>query len=214
MVYNSNDKCECGNEKYYVELVGRLAFCVFGERQHMKHYEKQVETKTVYEGLIVNIRNDMALIQNGKRVPREVVEHPGGVGIVPMTNDKKVLMVKQYRYPMEEELLEIPAGKLGEGEDPLDCAVRELSEETGCTAGRIVDLGATYPSPGFCRETLYLYLALDLEQGDMHLDENELLSVESVGIDALIERIMANELPDAKSIIGVMKAKEYLKGVQ
>ena len=177
----------------------------------MEFYEKQVETRTVYEGLIVDIRSDIAEIQNGKRVPREVVVHPGGVGIVPVTHDKKVLMVRQYRYPMEEELLEIPAGKLEVGEDPMSCAVRELYEETGCKAGKIVDLGAVYPSPGFCQETLFLYLALDLQRGDMHLDEDELLSLEEVGIDELIDQIMANELPDAKSIIGIMKAKKYLE---
>ena len=176
----------------------------------MGFFEKQIETKTVYEGLIVNVRSDIAEIQNGSRVRREVVEHPGGVGIVPVTQDNKVLMVRQYRYPMEEELLEIPAGKLGDNEAPIDCAVRELSEETGCAAGRIIDLGAAYPSPGFCRETLFLFLALDLQQGDMHLDEDELLSVEAIGIDELIELIMENKLPDAKSIIGIMKAKEYL----
>jgi ADP-ribose pyrophosphatase len=176
----------------------------------MKFFEKQLETSTVYEGMIVNVRRDVAELQNGARARREVVEHPGGVGIVPLTKDNKVLMVRQYRYPMEEELLEIPAGKLDEGEDPFECAVRELSEETGCTAGKLVDLGATYPSPGFCREVLHLYLALDLNHGEMHLDENELLSVEPVGIDELIDKIMANELPDAKSIIGIMKAKRYL----
>ena len=178
----------------------------------MDFYEKQIETKTVYEGLIVNIRSDVAELQNGSLVAREVVEHPGGVGIIPVTHENKVLMVRQYRYPMEEELLEIPAGKLDEGEAPIDCAVRELSEETGCTAGRIVDLGAIYPSPGFCKETLYLYLALDLHYGEAHLDENELLRVEAVDIDELIDAIMENKMPDAKTIIGVMKAKEYLCG--
>ena len=177
----------------------------------MEFFEKQIKTKTVYEGLIVNVRSDIAEIQNGKHVPREVVEHPGGVGIVPVTDNNKVLMVRQFRYPMEEELLEIPAGKLGKDEAPIDCAVRELSEETGCKAGRIIDLGAVYPSPGFCRETLFLFLALELQQGDIHLDEDELLSVEPVDIDELIELIMANALPDAKSIIGIMKAKEYLR---
>ena len=181
-----------------------------GEQIIMEFFEKQVETNTVYKGMIVNIRRDIAEIQSGKHVPREVVEHPGGVGIVPVTRDNKVLMVRQYRYPMEEELLEIPAGKLETGEDPLDCAIRELYEETGCIAGEIVDLGAIYPSPGFCKETLFLYLALDLQQGEMHLDEDELLSLEPVSIDDLYDKIMANELPDAKSIIGVMKAKEYL----
>jgi ADP-ribose pyrophosphatase len=176
----------------------------------MVFFEKQAETETVYKGIIVNVRRDIAELQNGNRVEREVVEHPGGVGIVAVTKDNKVLMVRQYRYPMEEELLEIPAGKLDNGEDPFECAVRELSEETGCTAGKYVDLGVIYPSPGFCRESLYLYLALDLEFGEMHLDDNELLSVEQVGIDSLIDKIMANELPDAKSVIGIMKAREYL----
>lgn len=176
----------------------------------MVFFEKQIKTNTLYEGLIVNIRRDVAELQNGSIVPREVVEHPGGVGIIPLTRDNKVLMVRQYRYPMEEELLEIPAGKLDEGEDPLTCAVRELSEETGCTAGEYIDFGAIYPSPGFCRETLFLYLALDLKYGEMHLDEGELLSVEAVALDELIEQIMSNKLPDAKSIIGIMKAKQYL----
>jgi len=177
-------------------------------------YEKQVETKTVYSGMIVDVRQDIAELQNGNRAEREVVVHPGGVGIVAVTNNNKVLMVRQYRYPMEEELLEIPAGKLDGGEDPFLCAKRELSEETGYTAAKYVDLGAIYPSPGFCRETLYLYLALDLEPGDMHLDENELLSVEHVDIDELIDKVMANELKDAKSIVGVMKAKNYLESIR
>jgi ADP-ribose pyrophosphatase len=178
----------------------------------MVFFEKQIETQTVYEGLIVKIRRDRAQLQNGSKAMREVVEHPGGVGIVPVTQDNKVLMVRQYRYPMEEELLEIPAGKLSEGESPIDCAARELSEETGCAAGRLIDMGAIYPSPGFCRETLYLYLALDLRYGEMHLDKDELLSVEAIDIDALLDMIMANEMPDAKSIIGIMKAKQYLAG--
>ena len=179
----------------------------------MEYYEKQIAAKTVYEGLIVNVRLDIAKLQNGEQVAREVVEHPGGVGIVPVTKDNKVLMVRQFRYPMEEEVLEIPAGKLSEGEDPFECAVRELSEETGCTAGKYIDLGASYPSPGFCKEILYIYLALDLQQGEMHLDENELLSVEPIDIDELIDKIMANELPDGKSIIGIMKAKRYLESL-
>lgn len=178
----------------------------------MKFFEKQLETKRVYEGLVVNVRFDKAELQNGSIVSREVVEHSGGVGIVPLTDDNKVLMVRQYRYPMEEELLEIPAGKLGAGEAPLHCAVRELSEETGCKAGEIIDLGAIYPSPGFCRETLYLYLALDLKFGEMHLDEDELLSVEAIDIDELMSQIMANKITDAKTVIGIMKAKKHLEG--
>ena len=176
----------------------------------MEFFEKQITAETVYEGIIVNVRRDIAELQNCSRVQREVIEHPGGVGIVPVTKDNKVLMVRQFRYPMEEEILEIPAGKLDPGETPLGCAIRELSEETGCTAGRYVYLGASYPSPGFCTEIIHIYLALDLRSGEMHPDENELLSVEPVAIDELIGKIMANELPDSKSIIGIMKAKKYL----
>ena len=179
----------------------------------MGFYEKQIETNTVYEGIIINVRRDIAELQNGNRSKREVVEHPGGVGIVAVTEEGKVLMVRQYRYPMEEEVLEIPAGKLDGDEDPFECAKRELSEETGYTAKTYVDFGAMYPSPGFCRETLYLYLALDLVPGEMHLDENELLSVEEIDLDELVERVMNNQLKDAKTIIGVLKAKEYLRSV-
>ncbi|MCL2663918.1 MAG: NUDIX hydrolase [Oscillospiraceae bacterium] len=176
----------------------------------MSFYEKQLESEKVYNGLIVDVRMDIAELQNGRRVRREVVEHPGGVCIVAVTNDNKVLLVKQYRYTMGEELLEIPAGKLEKGEDPFECAVRELSEETGYTADTWISLDMIYPSAGVYKEILYQYLALDLQPGKMHLDENELLSVEEIDIDEVIAKIMANELRDAKTIIGVLKAKNYL----
>jgi len=176
----------------------------------MQFFEKQVETDTKYEGIIVDVKMDVVELQNGNRAKREVVVHPGGVGIVAVTDEKKVVMVRQYRYPMEEELLEIPAGKLDDREDPFECAVRELSEETGYTANKWVNLGKMYPSPGFCRETLYLYLATDLQSGEMHLDHNELLSVEEIPLDELVDLVMHNKLQDAKSVIGILKAKLYL----
>ena len=176
----------------------------------MKFFEEQIETKTLYEGLVVDIKSDVVRLQNGNHSKREVVVHPGGVGIVPLTCDNKIIMVRQYRYCMDEEIIEIPAGKLEYGEDPFECAKRELSEETGCTAGRYVDLGKIYPSPGFCKETLYLYLALDLKRGDMHLDENELLSIEEVDLDVLIDMIKDNKLHDAKSVVAILKTKMYL----
>ena len=176
----------------------------------MKFYEEQIETKTVYKGIVVDVTHDVVKLSNGNLSKREVVVHPGGVGIVPLTDDNKVIMVRQYRYCLEEEMIEIPAGKLEYGEDPFECAVRELSEETGCTAGRFVELGKIYPSVGFCKETLYLYLALDLKRGEMHLDDNELLSIEEVDIDELIDQINSNKMCDAKSIVGILKAKMYL----
>ena len=178
----------------------------------MEYYEKSLKKETVYKGFIVNVRNDVAEIISGKHVRREVVEHPGGVAVVPVAEDGSVLMVRQYRYPMSEELLEIPAGKLEPGEDPYDCAVRELSEETGCTAGEIVSLGAVYPSPGYCGEILHIYLARNLQYGQMHLDEDEFLSVERVPMRMLVEKIMENRIPDAKTIVGLFKAREFLGG--
>lgn len=177
----------------------------------MEFFERQVSTETVYKGRIVNIRNDIAEIKNGRHVIREVVEHPGGVAIVAVDDNGHVMMVRQYRYPMEEELLEIPAGKLEYGEAHYDCAVRELSEETGCTAGKLIFLGPIYPSPGFSKEILYIYLATELAAGDMHLDEDEFLSVEAVPMETLVEKIMASEIKDGKTIIGILKAKKYLE---
>lgn len=177
----------------------------------MDLFEKQVSSEIVYEGRIVTVRNDVAQLFNGKNVAREVVEHPGGVAIVPIYGDNTVITVRQFRYPMMEELLEIPAGKLEYGEDPYECAIRELGEETGCTAGKLIYLGAIYPSPGYSAEILHIYLALDLVDGEMHLDEDEFLHVEKFPIDELVARIMAGQIPDAKTIVGVLKAKKYLE---
>ncbi|NLT13259.1 MAG: NUDIX hydrolase [Clostridiales bacterium] len=177
----------------------------------MEFFEKQISTKTVYQGRIVNVRNDIAELKNGHHVPREVVEHPGGVAVVAVDDNGCVMMVRQYRYPMGEELLEIPAGKLEYCEDHCDCAVRELSEETGCTADHIVFLGPIYPSPGFSKEILYIYLATGLVRGAAHPDEDEFLSVEAVPMETLINKIMAGEIKDGKTIIGILKAQKYLE---
>ena len=176
----------------------------------MSFYEEQVQSELVYNGLIVDIKRDKVKIQTEKLVSREVVIHSGGVGVVALTEDNKVLMVRQYRYPIGEETLEIPAGKLSVGENPLECAKRELSEETGAAASRYTSLGYVYPSPGYSTEVLHLYLAQDLFFGDMHLDEDELLSVESVDIDELLNHVMSGKIKDAKTVIGVLKTKELL----
>ncbi|NLB29762.1 MAG: NUDIX hydrolase [Clostridiales bacterium] len=170
--------------------------------------------ETVYEGKIVNLRSDRVRLKNGKVVPREVVEHPGGVVIAAVTDSGGIMAVRQYRYCVSEELLELPAGKLERGEYPLDCAKRELSEETGCTAENWVDLGKIYPSPGFCEEILYIFLATGLRHGEAHPDEDEFLSVCEVSFDAFWEMIMSNSLPDAKTIAGVVKAERYLKNLE
>lgn len=174
-------------------------------------YEKTIEKNTVYEGVIVNVRRDKAELVNGKVVGREVVEHPGGVTVIPVEPDGTVWCVRQFRYPFGREMLEIPAGKLERGEDPFDCAVRELSEETGLTADEFVYLGPCCTSPGFSTEVLHIYLALGLHQGAMHLDPDEFLNVEKYGLEELTDRVMSGEIDDAKTIIAVLKAKRYLE---
>lgn len=174
-------------------------------------YEKTIEKNTVYEGVIVNVRRDKAELVNGKVVGREVVEHPGGVTVIPVEPDGTVWCVRQFRYPFGREMLEVPAGKLERGEDPFDCAVRELSEETGLTADEFVYLGPCCTSPGFSTEVLHIYLALGLHQGAMHLDPDEFLNVEKYGLGELTDRVMSGEIDDAKTIIAVLKAKRYLE---
>ena len=174
-------------------------------------YEKTIEKNTVYEGVIVNVRRDKAELVNGKVVGREVVEHPGGVTVIPVEPDGTVWCVRQFRYPFGRDMLEVPAGKLERGEDPFDCAVRELSEETGLTADEFVYLGPCCTSPGFSTEVLHIYLALGLHQGAMHLDPDEFLNVEKYGLEELTDRVMSGEIDDAKTIIAVLKAKRYLE---
>ena len=176
----------------------------------MECIEKRVDGETKYSGIIVKVRLDRAELENGKIVRREVVEHPGGVGILPVDENGVCYMVRQFRYPFQRQLLEIPAGKLEYGEDPLECAVRELSEETGFTADRLVYMGKCLTSPGFSSETLHIYLALGLHAGRSHLDEDEFLNVEKHSIAELCGMAERNELEDAKTIIAVLKAERYL----
>jgi len=177
----------------------------------MEFFEKCLDSQRIFEGKIFKVRKDKVLISDGSIHPREIVEHNGGVAVVPVTDNGDVLMVRQFRYAVGKELLEIPAGKLEEGEEPSECARRELSEETGCTASKWVYMGEMYPTPGYCQETLHIFLATGLKQGEMHLDEGELLAVERVPMKTLCEMIFANKLPDAKTVFGVLKAREHMK---
>ncbi len=174
-------------------------------------FEERIDGETLYRGVIVDVRLDHARLVNGDVVRREVVEHPGGVGVIPVEADGTVWCVRQFRYPFSREMLEIPAGKLEKGEKPLPAAVRELAEETGLSAGRMVYLGPCCTSPGFSTEVLHLYLALELRRGEAHPDEDEFLNVEKHSLEALAEMVMSGEIDDGKTIIAVLKARRYLE---
>ena len=136
-------------------------------------------------------------------------EHVGGVGVLPIDRDGNIILVRQFRYPYGEEILEIPAGKLdhGESESAADCGARELREETGCTAGRIVPLGCVYPSPGFLTEVVNLFAALDLTEGEMQPDEDEFVEVVRLPIAQVEKMIMDNEIRDAKTAVAMYRAR-------
>jgi len=173
----------------------------------MDYSEKTLSREEIYRGRVVELHRDRILLPDGRESVREVMEHPGGVTVLPMDEQGNVYCVRQYRYPVGKHLLEAPAGKLEPGEDPLECAVRELSEETGFTADEPIDLGRIYPSPGYSAEILYLYLARGLHAGEMHLDEGEFLDVEKHSLDELTELVMRGELSDGKTVAAVLKVK-------
>lgn len=168
----------------------------------VKFEEKTIDSKEIYDGKVLKLRLDTVELQDGSSSKREIVEHSGGVAVVAVTDSGELLMVRQYRKAMEMELLELPAGKLEVGEDPLECAGRELREETGYKAGSIELLSEFYTAPGFCSEKVYVYIAKELEFVGESLDEGEFLEVEKYGVEEL-ENLLS-ELQDAKSIIGVM----------
>ncbi|MBP2649778.1 MAG: hydrolase [Firmicutes bacterium] len=168
--------------------------------------EKLIEKKTILAGKVLNVRVDRVLLPNGKETTREVVTHPGAVAVVPRLADGSIIMVRQYRYPVGEMLLEIPAGKLNYGEDPDDCAGRELEEETGYVAGKMTKLGSIYSTPGFSDEILHLYMAEDLRQTAQNLDEDEFLAVETYSSQDIRAMLADNIIQDAKSVAGLLLA--------
>jgi len=169
--------------------------------------EKTVESKVVYQGKVLSLRLDDVTLPNGKSSKREVVEHAGAVTVVAVTNEQKVLLVKQYRYPVGEVLLELPAGGLNQGEAPLKCAKRELKEETGWEATDWEELPTFYTTPGFTNEKMYLFLAKNLTYTGQNLDEDEFIQVVSVPLDETLNMIQRGEIRDAKSIVGILLAK-------
>lgn len=173
--------------------------------------EKTVSQDVRFRGRVISLRVDDALLPNGNHATREVVEHPGGVCVAALTEQNELLFVRQFRYPFGEVLLELPAGKLDRGgEDPLEAGKRELREETGAVADKYRSLGKLYPSPGFCNEIIYLYLAEGLSFGESDPDEDEFLECERIPLDRAVEMVLQNEITDAKTQVAILKVAALL----
>lgn len=171
-------------------------------------YERTENVQGIYNGRVVNFHVDDITLCNGEKATRECVDHPGGVGIIALTDDEYVYMVRQFRYPYKESIYEIPAGKREKGEDPLETGKRELQEECGIVAENYIDLGRIYPSPGYTNEEIYLYAATGLTEVEQNLDEDEFLQVTKMKLTTLITKIMSGEITDAKTIAAAFKLKE------
>lgn len=176
--------------------------------------EERVSSEDIYQGRILHVTRDTVRLENGTEAIREVVHHPGGACIVPINEAGEVLMVRQFRYPHGCETLEIPAGKLEYGEDPALCARRELKEEVGAEADFFQPLGCLYPTPAYDKEVIYMYLAQGLHFSEQHLDEDEFLDVVKLPLYEAVQRVMRNEIPDAKTQIALLKTMMLITGVE
>jgi len=177
----------------------------------MTYEEKTMKCDKIYEGKIVSLRIDTVELPDKKYSKREIVEHPGGVGVVAFTDEGKMLLVKQYRKAIDRVILELPAGKLEVNEEPRETALRELREETGYTADKLEYLLEFYTSPGFSTEKIYLFLAKGLTKGEQELESGEFIQVEDYSIEELNKMIDRGEIMDSKTLIGINMAKDIIK---
>ena len=173
--------------------------------------EKTMKSEKIYEGKVVNLRIDTVELPDKKYSKREIVEHPGAVGIITVTDDNCLILVKQFRKPIERFLLEIPAGKLEVNEEPRETANRELKEETGYSSNKMEYLMEFYTSAGFSNEKVYLFLATDLVEGTPCPDSGEFIEVVKISIEDLLKMVDRGEIVDSKTIIGINLADKYIK---
>ena len=171
---------------------------------------KLLKSKILYKGKVFNHQVDEIEYTSGNIGIREIAIHPGGAVVIPVKNDGKIILVKQFRYPLQKTLIELPAGKLDKNEDPLICATRELEEETGYKAKDVKKLGQIYTAPGYCTEILHIYLAKRLTPGNHNREEGELgMEILEYSLPEIEEMISSGEITDAKTIAGIYYLKNH-----
>lgn len=171
----------------------------------MELFEKTIEHKELFNGNVIKLCVDEVELENGHRATREVINHPGGVCIAALTEDDELLLVRQFRYPYKEVVLELPAGKLEKGQTPLENGKRELTEETGAVGYSYFSLGQLYPSPGYCAEIIHLYFCRVKSFGSNNPDEDEFLKTEKIPLSHAVEMVLNNQIPDSKTQIAILK---------
>lgn len=166
----------------------------------MKLEEKLLEEKLVHKGAFLKIVNQKVKLPNGKITSRDIVKHPGAVAIVAFLGEDKIILIEQFRKALDEVILEIPAGKLNNMEEPIKAAIRELKEETGYMTEQVEYLGKFATAPGFCDEIIYIFKAENLKKGDVALDEDEFINVKTYSINEIKTMIKNGDIKDAKTI--------------
>ena len=172
--------------------------------------ERTVQTKTVHKGTFLTFKRDEVLLPNGSNGIREWIKHPGAVCCIPILPDGKIALIKQYRYPVKKEMIEIPAGKLDQNETPEECAQRELEEEIGYKASKLTFLANIHPAVGFTDEKMWLYLAEGLVKTKQSLDADEFLEIIPTKLNEAVDMVWSGKITDVKTIIGILWAQRTL----
>lgn len=181
------------------------------QNENARLREVKTGSEEILNGVILHVQRDTVRLPNGNETVREVIRHIGAVCVIPLLENGDVIMERQYRYPLDRVILEIPAGKLDSaGENRLSAIKRELSEETGYTADEWTEIGDFHPAPAYSDEFITMYLARKLRKGDRHLDADEFLDVCTIPLKDLVEDVMAGKISDAKTQVCILKAARIL----
>lgn len=172
--------------------------------------ETTLSSDYIYKGRIVNLRKDTILLPNGNQSVREVVEHEQAVVVLPFHAPNKITLIKQFRYPINQVILEAPAGIMDPNETPLESAKRELAEETGLRANKWTSLGGAYPTPGFCDEFFHFFLAEDLEKGATNFDKDENIECVEITLEECDQLIKESKIIDCKTELMYLKFKQFV----